>query len=422
MTGGQVPGGHVRAGRVGLVAGREIRARLATKAYRVTTVILVVVALAGVLVPHLVGHGTPSYDIAVVGRTPAGTADALRSGGRLIDATIRVQMLADEAAAETGVRADKVDVALIDGERLLTRGEPRPQLRFLVSQVVAQARAQERLAAAGIGAAEAAALLDIRPLPVRQLEPPSAARQANKSLAFAGLLLVYLALLTYGSLVSAGVVEEKTSRVSEVLLGAVRPYQLMAGKVLGIGVAAVLQLLAIGIPTGIAALSIGSLHVPRGTPLTFAAVLLWFVLGYALYSCAFAAAGASASRPEEAGVVAGPMNVVIIASYFVGVRVLSTPDDTFSRVVSFIPPLTPMAMLPRAAAGHVAAWEVPLAVALVVASTWLLVHLAGRIYAGAIVQSGPRVKLRDAWRQAGRTAAPREERLTDDDQRASSST
>lgn len=397
---------------MGLIAGREIRARLSTKAYRVTTVILVVAALAGVLIPHFLGHRTTTYHIAVVGPTPPGVLDALAASGPLIDAKIDVQTPGDEATAEAGVRAGKLDVALVDGQQLVTRGEPQPQITFLLSQVVAQAGAQQRLAGAGIGPAEAASLLDIRPLPVRQLQPQSAARKANKSLSFAGLLLVYLALLTYGSLVSAGVVEEKTSRVSEVLLGAVRPYQLMAGKVLGIGVAATLQLLAIGIPAGIAALSVGSLHVPRGTPLTFAAVLMWFVLGYGLYSCAFAAAGASASRPEEAGVVAGPMNVAIIVSYFVGIRVLNSPDDTFSRVVSFIPPLTPMTMLPRAAAGHVAAWEVPVAVAAVLVSTWLLVRLAGRVYAGAIVQSGPRVKLREAWRQAGRNGS----------QRASSST
>ena len=389
-------------GRVGLIAGREIKARLSTKAYRITTVILIVVALAGVLVPHFLGKDTTTYDVATAGRTPTGVVEAIGAGGPLIHATVRVRSV-DEAAAQAAVRAGDVDIALVDGERLVAKSEPSPQLTVLLSQVVAQVKAQERLAGAGIGSAEAARLLDIRPLPVENLEPPSAARKANKSLSFAGLLLIYLALLTYGSLVSAGVVEEKTSRVSEVLLGAVRPHQLMAGKVLGIGVAATFQLLAVGIPAGVAALSVGSLHVPKGTPLTFAAVLMWFVLGYALYSCAYAAAGASASRPEEAGVVSGPLNAAIIASYFVGVGVLNSPDTTVSRILSFIPPLTPMTMLPRAAAGHVAKWEVPLGVVLVVASTWLLVRLAGRIYAGAIVQSGPRVKLRDAWRQGPRT-------------------
>ena len=398
--------------RVGLIAGREIKARLSTKAYRITTVILMVAAVAALVVPQFVGEETTTYHIAVVGAAPPGTVDTLRTGGALVDAEVRVRALSDATEAERALRAGEVDVVLVDGERALSRREPEAELTFLLSQVVARARAQARLADAGIGPAEAVDLLDIRPLPVEELEPQSASRKANEALAFAGLLLVYLALLTYGSLVSSGVAEEKTSRVSEVLLGAVRPHQLMAGKVLGIGVAAVLQLLAVGIPAGVAALTVGSLDVPKGTPLTFAAVLMWFVLGYGLYSCAFAAAGASASRPEEAGVVAGPMNVVIIASYFVGMRVLAAPDDVISKVLSFVPPLSPMTMLPRAAAGDVAPWEVPLAVALVLVTTWLLVRLAGRIYAGAIVQSGPRVKLRDAWRQAGRNGL----------QRASSST
>lgn len=398
--------------RISLIAGREIKARLSTRTYRITTVILMVAALAAVLLPRFVGDQSTTYDIAVVGAAPPRTVEDLRAGGRLVDAEVRVRLLDDQAEAETALKTGDVDVALVDGERLISRREPEGELTFLLSQVVARARAQARLSEVGIGPTEAAELLDVRPLPVQELAPQSAARKANEALSFAGLLLVYLALLTYGSLVSAGVVEEKTSRVSEVLLGAVRPHQLMAGKVLGIGVAAVLQLLAVGIPAAAAALAVDSLDVPDGTPLTFAAVLMWFVLGYGLYSCAFAAAGASASRPEEAGVVAGPMNVLIIGAYFVGVRVLSSPDDTFSRVVSFIPPLSPMTMLPRAAAGDIARWEVPLAVALVLATTWLLVHLAGRIYAGAIVQSGPRVKLRDAWRHAGRNGL----------QRASSST
>jgi len=285
---------------VGLVAGREIKARLSTKAYRITTALLVAAALAAVLVPRFVRNdNTTTYDVAVVGGGPQGLIAALRGAGPLVDAELRARPFADVAGAETAVRKGDVDVALVDGERLVARRGPEPQLVFILSQVVAQARAQERLAVVGIGPAEAAALLDVRPLPVRQLEPRSVAAEAKRSLSFAGMLLVYLALLSYGSLVSAGVAEEKTSRVSEVLLGAVRPHQLMAGKVLGTGVAGVLQLLAVGIPAGVAALAVGSLQVPKGTPLTFAAVLMWFVLGYGLYSCAFAAPGRPCHGPRR---------------------------------------------------------------------------------------------------------------------------
>jgi len=388
--------------KVGLIARREIKARLSTKAFKVTTVLLALAGLAAILVPHFVSGGRKTYDVGVVGQMAASVNQALPANGALIDATIRVRTLPDEPAAEAALRHSDVDVVLVDGDRLIARRSPSPDLTFLISQVVVRARLQDRLGTAGLSASESAALLDTRPLPVRELDPESAAGRANKSLSFAGVLLIYLALLTYGSLVAGGVVEEKTSRVSEVLLGAVRPHQLMAGKVVGIGVAATTQLVCVGIPAAAAALSIGSLHVPRGTPLTFFAVLVWFVLAYGLYSCAYAAAGASASRPEEAGVVSGPLNVLVVVAYFVALAAQASPDSTVSKVVSFLPPFAPLTMLPRAANGTVAPWEVPLSMALVVATTWLLVRLAGRIYAGAIVASGPRVKLRDAWRQAGR--------------------
>ncbi len=215
------------------------------------------------------------------------------------------------------------------------------------------------------------------------------------------VLLIYLALLSYGSMISQGIAEEKSTRVSEVLLGAMRPYQLLAGKIAGIGVVGVLQLLAVGVAAGGSALALGSLHVPKGTPFTFAAVLMWFVLGFALYSCAYAAAGATASRPQEAAAAAAaPITFLLAASYGAAFTSLGDPNSGVVRVFSLIPLLTPMTMLPRAAAGNVAPWELGLSVLMVMLLTYALVRLAGRIYAGAIVRTGPRVKLREAWRAA----------------------
>ena len=94
-----------------------------------------------------------------------------------------------------------------------------------------------------------------------------------------------------------------------------------------------------------------------------------------------------------------PMNVVLIGSYFAAKGAMSDPDGTVARVLSFVPPLTPMTMLPRAAMGDVAAWEVPVAAALVAVSSFALVRLGGRIYSGAILRAG-KVKLREAWRGA----------------------
>jgi ABC-2 type transport system permease protein len=214
------------------------------------------------------------------------------------------------------------------------------------------------------------------------------------------VLVIYLLLLTYGFTVANGVLEEKSSRVSEVLLGVIRPTQLLAGKVTGIGVVALVQLLMIAVPTIAVAMAIGSFHLPTGTPLTIAAVFVWALLGYALYSCVFAAAGAAASRPEDIGNATAPITIMIALTYFLAVAATQQPDGTLARVVSFVPFMAPMTMLPRAAVGNVAPWEVPLAVALVLLATYGTVRLGARVYVGGLRRPGPRLKLREAWRAA----------------------
>jgi ABC-2 type transport system permease protein len=290
--------------------------------------------------------------------------------------------------------------AVVDGTRVVSRGAVPDDLHVLLSTAAYQVSAAARLAEAGIGPAEAARLLNPQPLAVERLEEPQPVRESNRPLALAGVLVIYLLLLTYGFTVANGVLEEKSSRVSEVLLGALRPTQLLAGKVVGIGVVAVVQLLLVGVPTVVTALALGSLSLPRGTGLTLGAVVLWGVLGYGLYSCIFAAAGAAASRPEDVGNATAPITILIAATYFVAIAAIQQPDGTLARVVSFVPPMAPMTMLPRAAVGHVAPWEVPLSIFLVLVATYLTVRLGARVYAGGMRRPGPRLKLREAWKAA----------------------
>ena len=385
-------------GVVGLVARREAVERARTRSFRITTAIYVLVAAAAVIIPTMVGDdGPPTYDLGLVGRTPPGLEQAVTKEAEVAGARVTFRTFPGLEEARAAVRDEDVDAVLVDDERLVVRGDGDDLLPLLVNQTADAVRIQDRLAEAGVGASEAAELVAGRPLPVERLD--SSPKTSNQPVVFGGIILIYISLITYGSQVATGVVEEKSSRVSEVLLGAVRPSQLLAGKVLGIGLVGVLQLLAIGAGLLVATLAVSSVDLPEGSPLTFASVLLWFVLGYAFYSCAFAAAGASVSRAEEVGGAAGPLNVLLLASYFAATTSIGEPDGTAARVLSFIPPMTPMTMLPRAALGDVDWWEVPLAVALVAASSYALVRLGGRVYAGAILRSG-KVKLREAWKGA----------------------
>ncbi len=383
-----------------LVSRREVVERVRAKSYLVSTGIYLLVALASVIIPQLAGDDETVYRVGVAGARSAEIEQAVSQLAQTVDATVRTRRYPDAAAAAAAVRERSVQAAVVDGTRLLSRGEPVEELDFLLNTAVFQARLTERLAAAGVPAGEAASVLQAAPLQQERVEEARPVREDNRPLAFAGVLVIYLLLLTYGITVANGVLEEKSSRVSEVLLGALRPSQLLAGKVLGIGVVALVQLAVVGVPTAIVALALGSLDLPSGTPLTLAAVALWSMLGYGLYSCIFAAAGAAASRPEDVGNATAPVTILIAATYFVAVASLQQPDSTFARVVSFIPPMAPMTMLPRTAVGNVAPWEVPVSVALVLATTYATVRLGARIYAGGIRRPGPRVKLREAWRAA----------------------
>ena len=383
-----------------LVTRREIVERVRAKSFLLSTGVYLLVAMASIIVPNIVGDDEPVHRIGVAGTNSDQLQAAVTSLAPSVDLKVEVRRLPDAAAAAAAVRERTVRVAVVDGSRLVARGDVDDQLELLLNTAAYQVSAAARLAEAGVSPVDAARLLSPEPLAVDRVTEVRPLRESNRPLAFTGVLVIYLLLLTYGFTVANGVLEEKSSRVSEVLMGALHPSQLLAGKVVGIGVVAVIQLLMVGIPAVLTALAFDSFSLPEGTPLTLVAVLLWSILGYGLYSCIFAAAGAAASRPEDVGNATAPITILIAATYFVAVAATQEPDGTFARVTSFIPPMTPMTMLPRSAVGHVEPWEVPLAVLLVLVTTYLTVRLGARVYAGGMRRPGPKLKLREAWRAA----------------------
>ena len=391
---------------IALAAQREVRERVRTKSFLFGTIFLALVPAAAIVIPTLVSDdGQRTDEVGVVGTASEGLEEVLAAIPRP-GVTIETMPLDDEAAARAALRDEDIDAAVVDTSdggraRLLTRPDPPEELVAILRQVLTTVSVGERLRASGLTAAEITAILDEPPVAVEEVAPRQTVREDNQPVAFAGVLFIYLMLLTYGNTVATAVLEEKTSRVSEVLLGALRPHQLLAGKVAGLGVVAAVQIAVVVATAGLAALVVGSeLDIPSGSPMTVLAIAMWTVLGYGLYACAYAAAGATASRTEEIGNVTTPLTIVLTGSYFAAIAGLEEPNGTVATVLSFIPPLAPITMMPRAAVGDVAVWEVPLSVALALVFTYRLVKLAGRIYAGGILRSGGKVKLRDALRSA----------------------
>ncbi len=206
-----------------------------------------------------------------------------------------------------------------------------------------------------------------------------------------------MAIATYGAMVLSGVVEEKASRVVEVLLARMPARSLLAGKIAGIGLLGLGQIVLTA-AVALAAITLtDSFDIPAVRGAVLAWVVVWFVLGYALYATVFGALGSLASRPEDAQSVAGPVSAVLIAGYFVSFAAIGSPSTVWAKLVSYFPATAPLAMPNRIAMGATAWWEPLVAITLTIAAIAALVQLGGRVYTGGVLHTGATLKLRDAW-------------------------
>jgi ABC-2 type transport system permease protein len=198
----------------------------------------------------------------------------------------------------------------------------------------------------------------------------------------------------------SGVVEEKNNRVVELILSTTRARDLLAGKVIGIGLLGLAQLTLVA-GLGAALLAAGAFRAPASLGGSLALVIPWFALGYALYAVAYAAAGALASRQQNADTAGQPVTYTLLAAYFAGYVALSANVNGLAANLLTIFPLTAPLVLPaRSALVGVPLWEHIVAVGLVLASIYALVRFAGRVYAHGLLHSGPRLDPRIAWRLA----------------------
>jgi ABC-2 type transport system permease protein len=390
-----------------LVARREVVEQLRGRSFMISTAITLLILVGIIVVPRLFGVGRPeTFDVGVVGSGSARVGQVLVAQAEAAGVKVRLQQPADPAAAEAAVRDGKLDLAILDGRELVVKSDVNEQLGLLAQSASRTVRAQERLAAAGLDQAEIQAALAPSPQPVRSLEPVDQGERARRAIATVSIFLLYGQLIGYCFAVAMGVVEEKSTRVVEVLLAAVRPVQLLAGKVIGLGLVGLIQLTVIGAVGLTVALAVDAISLPASALGTIGWVLVWFLLGYALYSSLFAVAGAVVSRQEELQNTAAPLNLLMVGSFLVAfMGASSNPGSTLATMSSFLPPVAPLVMPVRIAAGEVAAWRVAASLGIMLVSIVAVVLLASRLYEGAVLRTGARVKLRDAWAGARRRPA-----------------
>lgn len=397
---------------LGQVMLREIKERFRSKAYLITSALTVLLVLALIGLPQVFGSDTEELTIGAVGSGNAriiattvdlGTADDER--GDPPSLSIDTVEFGSREEAVAALEAGDVDAVIVDGEEVVVEttagfggSSVAGQLQRAAGAVQIQAVVEEQ----GQQASDIIELLTSDPLEVTTLTQGDPAESESRTvIAYFGLLLLYMAVLLYGSWILTGVTEEKSSRVVEVLLSSIRPWQILGGKILGIGTLAILQLL-LTIGVAVIALRVTSaFDLPPIDAIAVLNLLLWFVIGFLLFAVLFGAAGSLVSRTEDAQTIAMPMSLTAVVGFFVSLSALNDPEGSVAVAATFFPLTAPFVVPVRAALQAIPAWQYLLAVVISLLALVLLTGVAGRIYSGGVLRFGSRVGWREAWRSAG---------------------
>lgn len=400
-----------RTNLIRLVAGREIAERLQGRLIRIMTLITALVVVGAITIPGLIKGSSAPTLVGLVGSEAQALAPTLERTATAAKAKIAISNVSDEAVAREQVLDGRLDAALSVGPstaRVDVKQSLDPTVRALLQASVDSAHLRQSLARADIPVDKVLPALTPVPLAAVALKPPPPDETARSVAALAAALLMYISLGLYGAAVANGVAQEKTSRTAEVLLAAVRPSQLLSGKVIGIGLTGLGQL-AIAAGAGVIANAlVHSTKIPGSVWVLLPAFLVCFLAGFTLYAFAFAAAGALVSRQEEVQFVTLPLGLFLLVGYLLVYAVIAHPDATWVKVVSFLPPLMASVLPARIALGHVAPWEIPLDVLIMSVSIWAMIRVASRVYANALIYSGARLSWKEALRLTDSAPAVKE--------------
>ena len=311
-----------------LVARREIRERSRSKVFRAGIVITLALVIVAIVAAAKIHTGNVTRDVGFTGTTPAALPAAVIDQGKAVDVTVRPRYYGGVAAGEQAVRGQNVAVLVVDAHRLTWRGQPDEQLRAIVTAAIQLVTVQQRAAAAGIDPGQLHAVMAPVPVENQQLDVTAGRSTGNATAAIIMSALLLMAIVLYGNLVLTGVAEEKSSRVVEVLLARMPARNLLAGKVAGIGFLGFAQFAVTALAALIAALAVHPAGIPAVSGGVLAWVIVWFVLGYALYAMAYGALGSLASRAEDAANVAAPVSYALAAAYWVSLLVVARNPDS----------------------------------------------------------------------------------------------
>ena len=313
-----------------------------------------------------------------------------------IDREVEVVPVSDRNEVDALILDDRLDGAVIDG-RLLVMDRANDELVALVTPAWQQAGLIEGLQRAGLTPGEVATALDgAGPLEVIELDGDPDA-EAREAIAFVSVVLMFVAIQVTGGYIMLGIFEEKTTKVVELVLSSVSARYLLIGKIVGMGVLGLVQVVTLAATALIVGTISGAATGPALDPMLLATSIVWFLLGYLLYGAVFAAGASLAPRQEDAQATLAPISLILLMSYIGVLSTAGDPTGTAARVVSWLPLTSSFAMPGRLASQSVAWWEVVGSMALTAVATVGVVLIAERIYVRSVIHTDRRLGWREAW-------------------------
>jgi ABC-2 type transport system permease protein len=417
--------------KVRAVMRREFMQRVKTKWFLITTLGLPVLMVGMfVLVGLFIASSQDQEETVSVGVIdPTGRVADFLVEELLADSVLASRVAELDGATEQEVRAalgdsdydhffrlpeDVVDAPARDrGQaRIFATNNVLPTTEADLRNGLRRALLRARLSESGLENVDAEQLLRTTPIGVVNVTDTGAGRSQDifQAISFAIAFLFYMVLLIYGQMIIRSIIEEKASDIVEVMVSSLRPWELMLGKIIGVGAVGIAQIgvwaLVLTVATvfglGTAATSLAELGIdvtafaiPWGT---VGAVLAFLVLGYLLYAGMFAGAGATISNETDAQQVAFPVTMLIIVPFIAVQGVIGSPNAPWAVVMSIVPFFSPLVMPSRLLVTNVPLWQSALSLAMLAAFVLLAAWIAGRIYRVGVLMKGQRANLPEVIR------------------------
>ena len=386
---------------VWLVMKRELNTRLRTRSFVIGTAVLLVLLLGYVVFQTSLAGSADKNTVGLTGQA-IGIARQLQTEAAHPGREITTVVVTDPAEGRQKVEDGDFDALVSGSAAQLTatyKSSLDDQLRRVLDQVAQQQVLDGVLSSAQLEPAEVMARVNGTHVQDDPISPEPADHTQRLVVGLIVAFLLYMSIITYGMMVAQGVVEEKSSRVVEILLASVRPWQLLLGKVIGLGLVGLTQLVILGRGRAGAASVTGVFTLSGFATGTLLWGLLWYLLGFLLYATIYGALGSLVSRQEDTQSVVTPLNIILIVGFIAGINLLlQDPAGAAAKVLSLIPLLSPILMPARISTGAAAGWEIALSLGLTVALVALLTWLGGKIYGNSVLRIGSRIKLSEALR------------------------